>query len=176
MDNATKDPSGNIVQRRDATVVIIGKTGTGKSTLCNAFLLGDHQDDAKKFNESASVNACTYKTTHEVGTLMNDGKSPILVVDTPGLSDGHGRDSSHMKDMTNYLKNEIRFVKLFVFTCNGEEPRFDHTTNKLLDTFEKNFGPEFWSHTIICYTRWSEDEEDQAKRRRADITAEKRRQ
>ena len=44
------------------TLVMIGKTGTGKSTLCNAFLLGSEFED-EVFKMSADVKACT-KDTH----------------------------------------------------------------------------------------------------------------
>ena len=44
-----------------ATIAVIGKTGTGKSTISNAFLLGNNYEDEEEiFKASASVNACTY--------------------------------------------------------------------------------------------------------------------
>ena len=55
--HATKDKNAY------ATVAIIGKTGTGKSTICNAFLLGNTMENEKAdlFQASASVNSCTYE-------------------------------------------------------------------------------------------------------------------
>ena len=58
-----------------ATIAIIGKTGTGKSTICNAFLLGNTMENGKAdlFAASASVNSCTFECKEHIGTLMDDG-------------------------------------------------------------------------------------------------------
>ena len=48
---------------KPVTLIVIGKTGTGKSTLANAFLMGENEDDVELFNASASINACTYETS-----------------------------------------------------------------------------------------------------------------
>ena len=66
-----------------ATLVIIGKKGQGKSTLCNSFLLGD--SDKQIFKVSQYQDKYTTRATQvSEGTVMNEGKIKVRVVDTPG--------------------------------------------------------------------------------------------
>ena len=52
--------------RNTPTICVIGKTGVGKSTLCNAILLGPDFAEVKmsKFDMSADINSCTHKTVY----------------------------------------------------------------------------------------------------------------
>ena len=167
--------AGPKVKKGYATLCIIGKTGTGKSSLANALLLGDTLDKEELFNTSSSVNACTYNTDSKEGTLMDKGKSPLLVVDTPGLSESMSADSAHIIGMIKYLKEVVKFVKLFVFTVNGDEPRFDTATRLLLKTFNASLGAAFWDHCAVAYTRWGSGEAFVQRRKRAKLTEESRR-
>ena len=69
------------------TIVFIGKTGVGKSSLANAII---GQKDS--FTVSGSINSCTYKTSYAIGKLIGT-LTEIRIVDTPGLSDHLGRDA-----------------------------------------------------------------------------------
>ena len=125
MKQKTKIGRNCTVKSRGVTLVIIGKTGTGKSTLANAFLLGENPDDEEMFNTSSSINACTYLTSAAEGTLLKNGFNPLKVVDTPGLSESMSKDAEHVINMIKFLKKDVRFVKAFCFTVNGQETRFD---------------------------------------------------
>ena len=63
-------------------------------------------------------------------------------------------DADHVINMIKFLKQDIKLVRLFCFTVNGAEPRFDQATRLLLKTFENSMGPAFWDHCIVLYTRW----------------------
>ena len=60
-----------------ATIAIIGKTGTGKSTIANTFLQGNDDDKPEVFQASASVNACTFDCKNAIGTLLDQGRNPL---------------------------------------------------------------------------------------------------
>ena len=55
-----KTGTGNL--QTTTNIVVMGKTGTGKSTLCNALLYGPEFERKKKFDMSASLNSCTHLT------------------------------------------------------------------------------------------------------------------
>lgn len=96
----------------------MGKTGQGKSTLCNSTLFGfdyieslDDDDSTFKvpFDVSAEPNSCTSLTTFLDGYLFGNKESiKIRVIDTPGLSDSDGRDAKFIVDMITVLKHEIK--------------------------------------------------------------------
>ena len=69
-----------------STIVFIGKTGVGKSSLSNAVIGGD------TFDVSGSINSCTSKTSYVIGKLIGT-PTEIKIVDTPGLSDSLARDA-----------------------------------------------------------------------------------
>lgn len=56
---------------------------------------------------------------------MENGVNPLKVVDTPGLSESLSKDAEHVINMIKFLKKEVRLVKAFCFTVNGQETRFD---------------------------------------------------
>ena len=106
------------------TMVVMGKTGTGKSTFCNSLLQGDTDPRRRPglvelFNTSPSINACTYKTDFKQGTLLGDKIDQLEVVDTPGLSENETADAKHIIGMIKVLKHDIQKVNLFLFVING---------------------------------------------------------
>jgi len=158
------------------TLVAIGKTGTGKSTVCNAFLQGEMSDDIPElFRTSANINAVTYETIKKDGKLFNkENENYVTIVDTPGLSEGEAEDANHIVNMVKFLKKEVILVSMFLFTVNGQEPRFDSGTKLLIKVFENSFGKKFWDHFCILYTRWGNSSIDIQRRKKSKITEESR--
>lgn len=76
--------------------------------------------------------------------------------------------------MIKYLKEEVKMIKMFCFTVNGQEPRFDKGTRLLLKVFEQSFGPTFWDHMCVVYTRWGHDQARVIERKRSKLTEESR--
>ena len=68
------------MHRQYVTLAIIGKTGTGKSTIANAFLKGAkilEEGYEEVFKTSASVNAVTFDCAEATGTLLDLGRLPL---------------------------------------------------------------------------------------------------
>jgi len=149
------------------TIINIGKTGTGKSTLASSFIaslydkvVNDKYDsddddceedkyiykykecDCLPFNISSSINPCTYLTTFKIGYFLGiNGNRILRVGDTPGLSEGKKEDQNHISNMIIHIRQKIKQVNQFNFIINGQEPRFDNATKLLLQTFGDAFGP-----------------------------------
>ena len=107
------------------------------------------------FKTSSDIHSCTYETAYHVGHLLGvaDGKL-VRVVDTPGLNESMKTDSEHIVNMIRVLQEQVGKVRMFIFTVNGQEPRFDQSTRILLQTFSDSLGSDFWNHVCVVYTRW----------------------
>ena len=67
-------------------------------------------------------------------------------------------------------------MNIFIFTVNGQEPRFDAGTRLLLKTFEASLGEKFWHHCAVAYTRWGNTAEQINNRKRSGLSEERRTQ
>ena len=73
------------------TILLIGQTGSGKSTLGN-WLIGEEVFDTSSYTSETVINH-----SRKYGS--------INIIDTPGLSDSEGKDQENTKKMTEFLKN-----------------------------------------------------------------------
>merc|ERR1712037_443010 len=66
-------------------LLLIGKTGAGKSSLCNVFT--GHSPDAQIFPVSAAAESCTQSTQFAETFFNGDKEKPISLIDTIGFDD-----------------------------------------------------------------------------------------
>ena len=94
-------------------VVVVGKTGSGKSTVANHMLLGD------VFDVKTDVDSVTTRTKHSKVTLSHNGKSySLTLIDTVGLFDTNKKGNKSVIEevkskITNYAPDGLNLV-LFV--------------------------------------------------------------
>merc|ERR1712126_47618 len=153
-----------LVEMSSYSLLVIGATGTGKSTLCNV-LAGRKHDDGSLFPVSDAMSSCTNKTTAKNLLWRGIRDLPFTLVDTPGLNDPEpGRDSLNIAEMTEELK-KMKHVNVFLIVFNGSNPRFDHSLIAILKIFQGMFGNEFLKqNTVFEFTNWAHDRK--SKRRR----------
>ena len=146
------------------SMVVIGSTGTGKSTLCNV-LSGKAHDDNSNFPTSEEMESCTNKTTAKEVFWRGDPDFKFTLIDTPGLNDPEpGRDTINIAEMISELK-KLRNITLFLIMINGSNPRFDQSLIAMLKLFIDMFGEGFLeNNTVFVFSNWSFDKKAIKKR------------
>ena len=129
-------------------VLFIGKTGVGKSTLCNTLVKTDH------FQTSSGTDSCTKEVRVKEGFYMGDKTKPITLIDTVGFGDtAEDSDSKETAALIKKLKKDFSHVNLFVIVLNGNDPRIDKSQKDMLDLFAAVFTEKFWEHVLIVFTK-----------------------
>lgn len=136
-------------------IVVLGRTGSGKSQLCN-FIIKDKQN--KKYAVSELFNSQTIEPQIEYFIRkVNDKDIEIELIDTPGWSDSSGNDEKNFKILINKLK-EKKSIDFFLLLFNFEDPRIDNNNRECIKLIANTFTPmEFYNHLAIIFTNYKEN-------------------
>ena len=131
---------GAVATDNDYSIMVIGVTGSGKSTACNFFL------NQKVFNTKGGAVSVTAKSDAHSGTVL--GKK-VLFVDTPGFSDAYESEEQRMADLGRALYFAQAGVHAIVICFNGTA-RFDLATEGVVTALDQ-LGT-FWPHAFVLYS------------------------
>ena len=121
-------------------ILVIGETGTGKSTLVNN-LLG--MEAAEVSHSLSSKTAQVHKHS------MNIDGVPIEIFDTPGLGDSScNRDNQYLKVMKRIL--ECEEIHLVIYCMKLSETKMRESIIRTFQEYNK-IGVK-WEHTVIALT------------------------
>ena len=141
-------------------VVVLGKTGSGKSSLCNVMAGKSHDD--KDFPTSSDVKSCTHDVKSQKVNFLGDQDRPVTLVDTIGFDDPDRNDKTEV--ITEVIKKLTDHVDTFVIVVNGQNPRLDGSLERMLKIFGEAFTNAFWRHVVVVFTRLSMDEHSTLRR------------
>ena len=134
-------------EKSEMTVVTLGETGVGKSTLLNG-LFG-----VNEFKEGHTLDPGTIQVdTHQyvrVGVL-------VTVHDCPGLLDGTGKEPTYLNDVKTKTR---KGVDLVLYCISMKESRahliddpVDKSKKSAVTIITETFGHDIWKHTIFVLT------------------------
>jgi len=129
------------------SIILIGKTGTGKSTIANRLTLDfglNGDEGVHKANNKAK--SCTTKIQH---TAVVNRQDMFVIVDTPGLADSEGRDNEFIAGLFKYFTAFSVNKKVICMPILKGSKRLDYHLKCYLELLYVLFGKEIWSHLYL---------------------------
>merc|ERR1712032_1785838 len=136
-------------------LVLLGRTGTGKSVLTNR-LAGDDSERGDKGSAKASIKGKSCTTAPEIIPCTKIGGKTLYTVDSGGFADTEDRDEDHTNMLCKFLRG-CGGINAFVLAVNCADPRITGETKKALEIYEDCFGADFYKRVIIVGTRVDAD-------------------
>lgn len=135
--------------------LFLGKTGVGKS-LCIKLLSSNKNVKVSNSKESCTKTVNGYNASLS-GSFLSNGLNYRLI-DTPGLNDSDGEDSTIIAKLKNYLTNKSLKVKgVFIF-LNFQDVRFDNAEKNIIREIYKMIPMDnFWKYITIVFTHFYGD-------------------
>ncbi|KAG0330797.1 hypothetical protein BG000_011453 [Podila horticola] len=131
---------------REFTIVALGKSGEGKSTLLNSIL------GREMFLAKASVNEVTQHVSKATNHFLNITSNPIMhCIDTPSFN-GQLHDPNRINEIGALLTQVAVGVDAFLFVVKCTHYRYDNTFHQTLQTYQSLLTPAFWPKLIIVFS------------------------
>ncbi|KAF8326948.1 hypothetical protein F5887DRAFT_1164318 [Amanita rubescens] len=164
--NNTEDLRNGIVttqknRTKEYTILIVGETGTGKTTLLSLFfniLVGngireymlahdESNDTGNAQNQSQTISALLYEFESRNGVKLR-------ILDTPGLVDTRGieQDNLHKASIARTIREHVTTVNAVLLLTNGTVERLGVATDYALSTLSSIFPRSLADNIGVMFT------------------------
>jgi GTP-binding protein EngB required for normal cell division len=136
------------ISDEDVVIVVMGMTGSGKSTLIN--LIAD-----EKVEVGHSLQSCT--TEVQVASFSTSSGRPGYLIDTPGFDDTDRSDTEILKEIAAFLaKLYMRRIRVtgLVYVHRITDPRMQGSAVKNLKVFQRLCGAQCFPQVALVSTMW----------------------
>ena len=153
----------------ERNIVVVGKTGTGKSTVANVILNGIRGlNDKKTFTVKSSATSVTSTASCSIATVFPHGFSEsgyrLKVIDTVGLFDTGSTKTNKqiVRDLRDYfIKNIENGVNLVLFVMKKD--RFTAEEEEVFSFLMKHFSREIGELSALLITHCDSNKESERK-------------
>ena len=169
---ATKDLEARVgdltLDPQDKTILLIGSTGNGKSTLGNC-LLDPSESPKEVFIRGRSSVPLTQNVQMENGRLrLGAGKPiPLQIIDTPGLNESAVKDLTHMIEIVETVRKAREITACLL--CVKFSVQIDVQYRATVRYYRSLLPKLFEANVIVVFTDYSENPYEVKKREREGI-------
>uniref|UniRef100_A0A3B4Y027 AIG1-type G domain-containing protein n=1 Tax=Seriola lalandi dorsalis TaxID=1841481 RepID=A0A3B4Y027_SERLL len=167
IDGCRRYEFGKESLRRNRTIILLGATGSGKSTMINAmisYIVGVEWKDGFRFTltdedqsrsgaENQTSEVTVYKIHHQEGFKINYS---LTIVDTPGFGNTRGieRDRMIVEQLRNLFSSELGVseVDAVCFVAPASSARFTPTQKYVFDSVLSVFGKDVAENIRVLVT------------------------
>uniref|UniRef100_A0A1X7T0U1 AIG1-type G domain-containing protein n=1 Tax=Amphimedon queenslandica TaxID=400682 RepID=A0A1X7T0U1_AMPQE len=157
------------------SVLLIGSTGMGKSTLGNYLIdpSEKHMFCSQTFATATDNRPMTQEVKvecKEVQSIEGGAKFFLKLIDTPGLNEGASQDLSHMIDIIKKI-NECGEIKACILVVKFNA-KIDMQYRATLEYYSKLLPSLFENNVIIIMTEFKTDSDSEELRKKLGIDVE----
>ncbi|VDI52003.1 Hypothetical predicted protein [Mytilus galloprovincialis] len=139
-DSPTTEPTTETIWH----VVVIGKSGTGKSATCNTLLGGNAFDS--KFSNTPTTKSCK-----SAKSFIDDIKRNIMIIDTPGIFDVEEDTDAINAEMKRCIELSRPGFNAILMVVSLSE-RFTSEDQEIFTQYKHHFGAEIMNYVIVVFT------------------------
>ena len=127
----------------DVNILVIGRTGQGKSSLVNSLIeLGE-----EIVPEGALTGCCTIEPQSYTYPNIIPGVN-VTIIDSPGLQDNQDKEHKYIQEM----KNECNEISVVLYCMKMTDHKFTNDEKVAIKKFHQVFGQKFWERVVFVLT------------------------
>ncbi|XP_056614641.1 uncharacterized protein LOC130429837 [Triplophysa dalaica] len=151
-------------EKSHKTILLVGETGTGKTTLINAminYMCGVKREDNIWFeiqdDQSKETSAHSQTSIITVyGVYIPESSHDLTIIDTPGYGDTRGIESDReiAKSLLNLCKSDdlVDEIDAVCFVIKADQNRLSDRQKYIIDAVQSLFGSDVAENIVLLLT------------------------